>query len=92
MSILGSMLIRSTTCSAFSYVFSSNLNRPQSYEMSGRFLKTLRKSGDFQAEYGGSIPFTRSNAVRLGHLCLQSPRLEIESDIQNADAVSEPAD
>jgi hypothetical protein len=51
--MLGSMLIRSTTCSAFSCVFSSNLNRPQSYEMSGRFLKTLRKSGGFQAEYGG---------------------------------------
>jgi hypothetical protein len=25
-------------------------------------LKTLRKSGDFQAEYEGSIPFTRSNS------------------------------
>jgi hypothetical protein len=24
-------------------------------------LKTLGKSGDFQAEYEGSIPFTRSN-------------------------------
>lgn len=62
--------------------------------MSKRFLKTLRKSGDFQAEYEGSIPFTRPNAfiVRPGHLCLRSPRLEIESDIQNADAMSEPAD
>jgi hypothetical protein len=29
--------------------------------MSERLLKTLRKSGDFQAEYEGSIPFTRSN-------------------------------
>jgi hypothetical protein len=26
--------------------------------MSERFLKTLRKSGDFQAEYEGSVPFT----------------------------------
>jgi hypothetical protein len=30
--------------------------------MSERLLKTLRKSGDFQAEYEGSIPFTRSKA------------------------------
>jgi len=29
--------------------------------MSERLLKTLRKSGDFQAEYEGSIPFTRLN-------------------------------
>jgi hypothetical protein len=28
--------------------------------MSERPLKTLRKSGDFQAEHEGSIPFTRS--------------------------------
>jgi hypothetical protein len=28
--------------------------------MSERPLKTLQKSGDFQAEYEGSIPFTRS--------------------------------
>jgi len=28
--------------------------------MSERLLKRLRKSGDFQAEYEGSIPFTRS--------------------------------
>ena len=41
--------------------FHSDLNRPESYEMSERLLKTLRKSGDFQAEYEGSIPFTRSN-------------------------------
>jgi len=27
-----------------------------------RLLKTLRKSGDFQAEYEGSIPFTRSKS------------------------------
>jgi hypothetical protein len=33
--------------------------------MSERLLKTLRKSGDFQAEYEGSIPFTRSNFSRL---------------------------
>jgi hypothetical protein len=41
--------------------FRSDLNRPESYEMSERLLKTLRKSRDFQAEYEGSIPFTRSN-------------------------------
>jgi hypothetical protein len=40
--------------------FCSDLNRPESCEMSERLLKTLRKSGDFQAEYEGSIPFTRS--------------------------------
>jgi hypothetical protein len=40
--------------------FCSNLNRPKSCEMSERLLKTMRKSGDFQAEYEGSIPFTRS--------------------------------
>jgi hypothetical protein len=40
--------------------FRSDLNRPESCEMSERFLKTLRKSGDFQAEYEGSIPFNRS--------------------------------
>jgi hypothetical protein len=40
--------------------FRSDLNRPESCEMSESLLKTLRKSGDFQAEYEGSIPFTRS--------------------------------
>src|SRR5258708_35593951 len=44
--------------------FRSDLNRPKSCEMSERLLKTLRKSGDFQAEYEGSIPFTRSSAPR----------------------------
>src|SRR6266849_9377450 len=44
--------------------FRSDLNRPESYEMSERLLKTLRKSGDFQAEYEGSIPFTRSDPFR----------------------------
>jgi hypothetical protein len=29
--------------------------------MSEWVLKTLQKFGDFQAEYEGSIPFTRSN-------------------------------
>jgi hypothetical protein len=42
--------------------FRSDLNRPKSCEMSERLLKTLRNSGDFQAEYEGSIPFTRSSA------------------------------
>ena len=40
--------------------FRSDLNRPESREMSERVLKTLQNSGDFQAEYEGSIPFTRS--------------------------------
>jgi len=40
--------------------FRSDLNRPESCEMSEPPLKALRKSGDFQAEYEGSIPFTRS--------------------------------
>jgi hypothetical protein len=31
--------------------FRSDLNRPESCEMSERLLKTLRNSGDFQAEY-----------------------------------------
>ncbi len=30
--------------------------------MSERHLKTLEKFADFQAEYEGSIPFTRSNS------------------------------
>ena len=38
--------------------FRSDLNRSESRDMSERLLKTLRKSGDFQAEYAGSIPFT----------------------------------
>jgi hypothetical protein len=31
--------------------FRSNLNRPDCWKMSEQALKTLRKSGDFQAEY-----------------------------------------
>jgi hypothetical protein len=42
--------------------FPRDLNRPENYEMSERVLKILRKSGDFQAEYEGSILFTRSSA------------------------------
>jgi hypothetical protein len=44
--------------------FRSDLNRPKSCEMSERLLKTLRKSGAFQAEYEASIPVTRSNVFR----------------------------
>jgi hypothetical protein len=40
--------------------FRRDLNRPKSCEMSERLLKTLRNFGAFQAEYEGSIPFTRS--------------------------------
>jgi len=32
--------------------------------MSEWLLKTLRKSGDFQAEYEGSVPFTHSKGFR----------------------------
>jgi len=39
--------------------FRSDLNGPKSNEMSERLLKTLRKSGDFQAEYEGSLWFWR---------------------------------
>jgi len=38
--------------------FRSDLNRPESCEMSESPLKALRKSGDFHAEYEGSVPFT----------------------------------
>ena len=44
--------------------FRSDLNRPKGSEMSERLLKTLRKFGDFQAEYEGSIPFTRSSLFK----------------------------
>ena len=39
----------------------SDLNRPESCEMSERLLKTIRKFGDFQAEYKGATPFIRSS-------------------------------
>jgi hypothetical protein len=42
----------------------SDLNCPESSKMSELRLKTLRQSGDFQAEYEGSIPFTRSKRFR----------------------------
>ncbi len=45
--------------------FRSDLNRPESCEMSERLLKALRKFLDFQAEYEGSIPFTRSKAISI---------------------------
>ena len=45
--------------------FRSDLNRPESCKMSERLLKTLRKFADFQAEYEGSIPFTRSKAISM---------------------------
>jgi hypothetical protein len=40
--------------------FCSDLNRPKSCKISEWVLKTLQKFKDFQAEYEGSIPFTRS--------------------------------
>ena len=46
--------------------FRSDLNRPESCKMSERLLKPLRKFADFQAEYEGSIPFTRSNGQAHG--------------------------
>jgi hypothetical protein len=44
--------------------FGSGLNHRESSEMSERLLKTPRKFEDFQAEYEGSIPFTRSDFLR----------------------------
>jgi len=44
--------------------FCSDLNHPEGCKMSERLLKILRKSGDFQAEYEGSIPFTRSSLYK----------------------------
>ena len=38
--------------------FRSDLNRPESCEVSEPPLKALRKSGDLHAEYEGSVPFT----------------------------------
>jgi hypothetical protein len=67
--------------------FRNDLNGPKSCEMSERLLKTLRKSGDFQAEYEGSIPFTRSildlilttvNVIRANRLNT-SPNLLLSS-------------
>jgi hypothetical protein len=40
--------------------FRNDLNRPNCCEMSEGLLKTLQNSGNFQAEYEGSNPFTRS--------------------------------
>jgi len=54
--------------------FRSDLNHPESCEMSERLLKTLRKSGDFQAEYEGSIPFTRSNSYFNDLYCAGCPK------------------
>jgi hypothetical protein len=56
--------------------FRSDLNRPEGYEMSERVLKILRESGAFQAEYEGSIPFTRSNvfSTLAGHLVSHSDK------------------
>ena len=45
--------------------FRSDLKRPESCKMSERPMKTLGKFADFQAEYEGSIPFTRSKNLRL---------------------------
>jgi hypothetical protein len=45
--------------------FRGDPNRPESCKMSERPLKTLSKFSDFQAEYEGSIPFTRSKAISM---------------------------
>ena len=55
--------------------FHSDLNRPESYEMSERLLKTLRKSGDFQAEYEGSI-----SSISLQCFQYFGPSAEPQSD------------
>jgi hypothetical protein len=41
--------------------FCNDLNGPKTPKMSERLLKTLQFFGAFQAEYAGSIPFTRSS-------------------------------
>jgi hypothetical protein len=47
--------------------FCNDLNGPKTPRMSERLLKTLQFFGAFQAEYEGSIPFTRSKQFqRLG--------------------------
>ena len=45
--------------------FCSDLNRPKSCKISEWVLKTLQKFEDFQAEYEGSIPFTRSSVFTV---------------------------
>ena len=44
--------------------FRNDLNRPKGCRISEQLLKTLRKFSDFQAEYEGSLYFTRSNVFR----------------------------
>jgi hypothetical protein len=64
--------------------FRSDLNRSESCEMSEWFLKIMRKIEDFQAEYEGSIPFTRSNDFNglddVGGRCY--PFYSIRGDVQ----------
>ena len=45
--------------------FCRDLNHPKGCKMSERLLKTLSKFSNFQAEYEGSIPFTRSKAISM---------------------------
>jgi hypothetical protein len=45
--------------------FCSNLNWTENRDLSERALKTLGRFGDFQAEYEGSIPFTRSKTISM---------------------------
>jgi hypothetical protein len=37
-------------------------------------MKALKKTAAFQAEYEGSIPFTRSNALVCGRLLRAAPQ------------------
>jgi hypothetical protein len=44
--------------------FCNDLNGPKTPKMSERLFENIAKSGDFQAEYEGSIPFTRSKCFQ----------------------------
>jgi hypothetical protein len=47
--------------------------------MSERLLKTLRKSGAFQAEYEGSIPFTLIARLRVAAAGKRQPQQRLGS-------------
>jgi hypothetical protein len=53
--------------------FRSDLNRPESYEMSERLLKTLRKFADFQSEYSSGAA-SRPALKALSFRCVPSSR------------------
>jgi hypothetical protein len=54
--------------------FRSDLNRPNSCEMSEWLLKTLQNSGDFQFEYSASLPNYWPSLSSSLHLEPETPR------------------